>query len=390
MESKQSDFDAAVENLLSKAVEDGVVPGVVALVADRDGILLERSFGVADVSSGSQIGPDTLIRLASMTKLLTVIVAWQQLEAHGYSLDEPVGNIVPAFDDLPVLVGFDGELPILRAPSTRATVRHLLTHTAGLAYDLWNADLLRYETVAGIPGMASGSREAFKAPLVADPGTRFDYGNSTDWLGLVAETISGKDLGQLYRDAITGPLGMIDTVGALSPEQRRRSAPAHLRIDGEWVVSDIDYAQSPEFVAGGHALYSTPRDFMVLQRVLLNGGKDDRGVEVIPRELISEMSRNYLGELKLRTLSTAMPDSVANLELDGESDGWGPGLLVSGEHVGRRSAGSFGWLGMYNTAFWVDPARGVTASIYCQAMPFLEPSVRALLERFEETVYSFR
>lgn len=387
MESTMDGTDE-IARLLGGAVHSQVVPGIAAMVARSDGSVLEYAFGRANVATSTPMTPDTPLRLASMTKLLTVIVAYRTLQAHAYALDVPVGDIVPEFDDLQVLVGFDGDAPLLRRPASRATVRQLITHTSGLGYDLWNAELLRYESAIGLPGMATGSRRAFRAPLMSDPGTQFEYGNSTDWLGAVAEAVRGKDLARLYRETITGPLGMNDTVVALSPQQRQRSAPAHVRVDGRWEISDMDYAQEPEFIAGGHALYSTPRDFMKLQRALLEHGRSESGAQVIPEDLVRAMSQNHLGDVSLRNLPSAMPDLVADLKFSPEAEGWGPGLLVSTrDRSGGRSRGSFGWLGMYNTAFWVDPHRQLAAGIFCQAAPFLEPSIHALLDAFEKAVY---
>jgi methyl acetate hydrolase len=376
-----------IESVLRDAVEDDVVPGVVAIVAAKDGTSVECAAGVANIETGSPMGANTVLRLASMTKLLTVIVAWKEIERAGFSIDDAVGEIMPEFDDLLVLTGFDGDAPLLRPPARRATVRNLLTHTAGLGYDLWNEQLLRYEQVTGTPGTAEGSLRTFTAPLVADPGARFDYGSSADWLGRIAERLSGKPLDALYREHITGPLRMTDTVPFLSSEQRGRSAPAHVREGAGWAISDADYAQTPEFIAGGHALYSTPRDFMILQRALLDGGKDANGSQAIPHDLVEAMSRSLLTDVSLRSLTSAMRDTVADLVLD-EADGWGPGLLISSGREGGRSAGSFGWMGLYNTSFWVDPAAGVTAAIYCQALPFLDPRIHGLLSSFEESVYA--
>jgi methyl acetate hydrolase len=376
-----------IESVLRNAVEDDVVPGVVAIVTARDGTSIECAAGVANIETGSPMRTDTVLRLASMTKLLTVIVAWKELERAGFSIDAPVGDIMPEFDDLLVLTGFDGDVPLLRPQARSATLRNLLTHTSGLGYDLWNEHLLRYEQITGTPGTAEGSLRTFTAPLVADPGVRFEYGSSADWLGRIAERLSSKPLDVLYREHITGPLRMTDTVPFLSSEQRARSAPAHVREGGRWALSDADYAQTPEFIAGGHALYSTPRDFMTLQRSLLDGGKDANGLQAVPHDLVEAMSRSLLTDAPLRSLTSVMRDTVADLVLD-EADGWGPGLLISSGRDGGRSAGSFGWMGLYNTSFWVDPAAGVTAAIYCQALPFLDPRIDGLLNSFEDSVYA--
>ena len=200
---------AAIDKVLQDAVDSGAVPHVAAIAADRDGIIYDGGAGVriAGVSE-EPVSTSTQFRIMSMTKMVATTAALQQMERGDLDLDAPVSNYRPEFAEVQVLDGFDGDTPRLRAPASQATVRHLITHTSGLGYWFWNADLKKYEEVTGLPNVVPGVMAAFKAPLVADPGTRYVYGINTDWLGLVVEAVAGTTLDVVVKEHIAGPLGM--------------------------------------------------------------------------------------------------------------------------------------------------------------------------------------
>src|SRR5215467_9740245 len=262
-----------IDEVLENAVQWGDVPGVVAMAADHTGVIYEGAAGKRAADADDPIRPDTMLRIASMTKMVTTTAALQFYDKGSLDLDAPVDTYRPEFADLKVLEGFDGDTPRLRPPATRSTVRQLMTHTTGLGYWFWNRDIDRYEQVTGTPNVMPGKAAVFAAPLVRDPGTRFEYGINTDWLGMVVEAVSGQSLDQYVGANITGPLGMTSTTATMTEAQRASSSPVHVRgDDGSWAVTDIDWAKEPEFWGGGHFLYSTPRDYVRFQRMLLGRG----------------------------------------------------------------------------------------------------------------------
>ena len=141
------------------------------MAADRDGLIYEGAAGERAPGSGEAVTPDTTFRIASMTKMVATVAALQLVERGELDLDEPVEALVPEFGELQVLEGFDGDTPKLRPPASKATVRHLVTHTSGQSYWFWNADIARWHEATGTPTVLSGSMDIFKSPLVADPGT---------------------------------------------------------------------------------------------------------------------------------------------------------------------------------------------------------------------------
>ena len=380
---------ARIDETLQAAVAAGAVPGVVAMAAGRDGTIYEGAAGLRSTATGDPITPDTMLRIASMTKMVTTTAALKLAERGRLDLDAPVQDYRREFADLPVLTGFDGDAPQLRPASAPATVRQLVTHTAGFGYWFWNRDIDRYEQVTGTPNVMPGDYAVFTAPLLSDPGTRFEYGINIDWLGLVIEAVSGQSLDAYFLEHITGPLGMTNTTAKMTEEQRANSTPIHVRgEDGSWVATDIDWAQEPDYWGGGHFLYSTPRDYLKFQRMLLGGGALD-DVRILTEDTVATAFTNQIGpHFFPPTITTAHPELSADVNL-GPGLKWGLGLLLNEtQQPGMRAAGSGAWAGLFNTHFWVDPATGVTGAIYSQLLPFGDPPAFQLYANFEQALYA--
>jgi methyl acetate hydrolase len=380
---------SGIDEVLTSAVDNDAVPGVVAMAAGDDGVIYEGAAGVRQAGESDPITPDTMMRIASMTKMITTTAALQLVERGRLDLDAPVDSYLPEFAGVQVLDGYDGDTPRLRAPKTRATVHHLVTHTTGLGYWFLSADVDRYEQVTGTPNLLAGTRDALTAPMTFDPGAGWQYGINHDWLGLVVEAISGQPLDEYFAEHITGPLGMTSTTARMTEAQRANSTPIHVRDEnGAWLATDIDWPQQPDFWGGGHFLYSTPRDYLAFQRMLLGGGALG-DVRILDEATVAEAFTNQIGEL---FVPPAMPAAHQELCCDvnlGPDLKWGYGLLLNeAQTPGMRAAGSGSWAGLFNTHFWVDPASRITAAIYCQTLPFLDPAALKLYIDFEQALYA--
>ena len=377
-----------LDDLLQDAVDRGAVPNVTAVAADRNGVIYEGAAGPRVAGGDEPITVNTRYRIMSMTKMVATAAALQQVEKGLLDLDAPVESYRPEFADLQVLDGFDGETPRLRPPASKATVKQLITHTAGLGYWFWNADLVRWEAATGTPNVLSGSNVVFGAPLVADPGTRLEYGINTDWLGKVIEAASGMTLDVAVKEGITAPLGMDSTSFAPSGSDREELVPVHLKGEDGWAASEIELALKPEYYAGGHGLHSTPRDYLKFQRALLGGGELD-GVRILSAATVDAAFTNQVGDLDFpASIATADPASSADFNA-GPDHKWGYGLLLNTKDVpGRRRAGSGTWAGLLNTHFWVDRTTGVTGAVYTQSLPFVVPEVFGVYTDFETALYA--
>ena len=382
---------SSIDRVLQDAVAAGAVPQVVAMAADRDGVIYEGAAGPRAAGSDDQVSPDTHFRIMSMTKMVATVAALQQLEQGNLDLDAPIDSYCPTFADVQVLDGFDGDTPRLRPPATRATVKQLMTHTTGLGYWFWSADLQRWEAATGTPTVLSGSNVIFTAPMLADPGTRFEYGINIDWLGKVVEAASGVTLDVAVKEGITGPLGMDETAFAPTAVQRADLAPVHVQgEDGAWVATEIDLNPTPDYWAGGHGLHSTPRDYLRFQQALLHDGTFE-GTKILAPSTVDAAFTNQIGELDFPpAIPTADTASTHEFNL-GPGYKFGYGLLLNAEDIpGHRRAWSGAWAGLCNTHFWVDRTAGITGAIYSQFLPFVPPAALQLYADFEAAIYASR
>lgn len=382
-------MSSSIDKVLQDAVSSGAVPNATAIAADRNGVIYEGAAGPRVAGENDPVTVDSHYRIMSMTKLAATVAALQQVERGTLDLDAPVADYQPEFADLQVLDGFDGDTPRLRPPASQATVKQLITHTAGLGYWFWNADLVRWEAATGTPNVLSGSNVIFTAPLVADPGTKLEYGINTDWLGRVVEAASGVTLDVAIKEGITGPLGMDQTAFLMSEQQRATSVPVHLKgEDGTWAPSAIELNQEPDYWAGGHGLHSTPRDYLTFHRALLAGGSLN-GEKLLDESTVEAMFTNQIGELNFpEFIATADPASTEAFAA-GPDHKWGYGLLLNSHDIpGRRRAGTGAWAGLLNTHFWIDRTTGITAGIYTQFLPFVTPEAMQMYHDFEVALYA--
>jgi methyl acetate hydrolase len=379
-----------IDQALRQATETGEVAGVVAAATLRGEPLYEGAFGRREIGKAAAMTLDTVFWIASMTKAITAAAAMQQVEAGKLALDAPISDILPQLRSPQVFEGFDASGKAKLRPARRAiTLRHLLTHTAGFSYDIWNADIARYMEQNGIPGIITCQNAALTTPLTFDPGERWDYGINMDWVGKAVEAVSGKRLDAYFQESIFAPLGMVDTGFVLRDDQRARLAAMHARgADGTLEAIPFELPQAPEFFMGGGGLYGTAGDYLRFLDMILSGGTVD-GEQILKRETVREMTRNNIGGIAVGTLKSAMPtlSNDANL-FPGMVQNWGLSFCINTEQGPHgRSAGSLAWAGLGNTYFWADPQRNVAGTIMTQSLPFADAKVLDLFGKLERGVY---
>jgi methyl acetate hydrolase len=375
---------------LRRAIEKGAVAGVVAMGATPKGIAYEGAFGKANIQQNTSMAPDTVFWLLSMTKAITATACMQLIEQGRLRLDQKASDILPQLASPQVLEGFaaDGK-PHLRPAIRPITVRHLLTHTSGYTYANWSDALTRYEQVTGLADIATLRNSAFDAPLEFDPGDRWEYGISMDWVGKLIEQVTDQSLEVYFRESIFQPLGMKDSGFLIGSEQKRRVATLFNRQpDGSFASAPFEMPQRPEFFMGGGGAFSTPQDYMKLLQALLNGGSL-AGVRILRPETVAMMMKNQIGELNVHEMRTAHPEYSKSFDqFPGQTHKWGLSFDINelaGPH--GRSAGSVSWAGLLNCYFWLDPVKKVTGAMFTQVLPFFDPSVVSLYGQFERGLY---
>jgi methyl acetate hydrolase len=378
----------ALDDVLARGVSSGAAPGLVAMVGNATGVTW---CGVAgEAAPGTPMTLDKVFRIYSMTKAVGATAAMMLIDRGQLDMNATVESIIPEFAKVRVLEGFDGDVPRLRAPKSRATIRQLATHTSGFAYEVFNPDVKHWLAATGAPEIMSGLKSALFYPLTFDPGTRWDYSIGSDWLGQVVEAVSGRGIDQFCHDEIFVPLDMASTAfeceGALA---KRLTAVAARGADGKLAPFDIAPPPHPEFYGMGYALYSTAGDYMRFMRMFLNRGTLS-GQRLLSEAAVDTMLANQIGDLRVRKLVTVAPTITADVELFPDTPKTHSfGFVRTEEDVpGMRSAGSQGWAGLLNTHYWFDPARDVAATIMTQTLPFVEAPFTQVYGEFERAVYA--
>jgi methyl acetate hydrolase len=382
---------AQIDQLLRQKSEAREIPGVVAIAADSKGVIYEGAFGKRDLSKDDAMTADSVFWIASMTKAITTAGAMQLVEQGKLSLEAPIGKVLPDLASPQVLEGFDakGE-PNLRPAKNPITLRHLMTHTAGFAYDMWNGDMVKYLERTGTPGIITCTNAALKTPIMTDPGTRWEYGTNIDFVGKAVEAASGKRLDAYLRDHLFTPLGMSDTAFKIGDEQRKRLVGMHSRgPDGSLAAIPFELEQDPEFHMGGGGLYSTAGDYIKFTRMILNKGRGN-GNQVLKPETVALMGQNHIGDLNMTKMTSALPDFTNDVDLYPDmAKKWGLSFLINTARTPEgRSPGSLAWAGLANTYFWIDPSRDVSGVILMQLLPFADKKCLEAFAGFESGVYA--
>jgi CubicO group peptidase (beta-lactamase class C family) len=383
--------NAQIDQVLRQKSETKEIPGVVAMAATGKDVIYQGAFGKRDLAKDDAMTADSVFWIASMTKAITAAAGMQLVEQGKLSLDEPIGKLLPDLASPQVLEGFDanGE-PKLRPATKPITLRHLMTHTAGFAYDMWNGEMVKYLEKTGTPGVTSCQNAALKTPLMTDPGTRWEYGTNIDFVGKAVEAVSGKRLDAYLRDHLFTPLGMTDTGFKIGDAQRQRLVAMHSRgEDGSLAPIPFELEQNPEFHMGGGGLYGTAADYIKFTQMILNKGRGN-GNQVLKAETVAAMGQNHIGEINMGKMTSAVAFATNDVDLYPDIvKKWGLSFLINTAKTPEgRSPGSLAWAGLANTYFWIDPVRDISGVILMQLLPFADKKCLEAFSGFESGVYA--
>lgn len=385
-------FTSSINNLLDTVTAGQQrVPGVVAAITGRDGLLYEGASGQRTLGQTDAMTTDSVFAMFSTTKAITATAVLQLVEDGRLDLDAPARDYVPMIGELKVLEGFDTDgTPRLRAPKKHITTRMLLLHTAGLGYEFFNENYNRLVQEGRQPSIISGSLAALMTPLLFEPGEQWEYGSNMDWAGLVVEAITGKRLGEVMRQRIFEPLGMTDTAFSMSASMIQRRAGMHQREeDGSLTaVEGSLLPEEPEVHMGGHGLFSTVKDYCLFIRAWLNDGQGDHG-RILKPETIRFAEKNGLDNLKIKALPCVIPSISHTAEFfPGMPKSWALSFMINEQDAPTgRPAGSLAWAGLANLFYWIDRKNGIGGFWATQILPFIDPvSTNGYLD-FETAAY---
>jgi CubicO group peptidase (beta-lactamase class C family) len=391
-------FDAArlrrIDDHFSAYVDDGRLPGWLALVSRRGEIAHLSSYGKRDIESAAPIENDTLFRIYSMSKPITSVAAMMLYEEGAIELTDPVSRFIPSFNDMQVYEQGTAISPITRPAAGPVRIWHLLTHTAGLVYGFQHVSVVdeiyrdagfdrstpRGLDLAGMVDRVAG------LPLLFEPGTQWNYSVATDVLGRLVEVVSGQSLDRFLAERIFEPLGMTDTGFFIDEGDADRMASLYMPdANGRAVPVDMRGAEfrKPRALQGGAGLISTAGDYHRFTQMLLRGGELD-GVRLLGSRTVAYMTRNHLpGGVDLEAFGRPV---FAEVSYGGVGFGLGFGVVQDAAKTkSMGSEGEFNWGGAASTAFWVDPAEQITVVFLTQLIPSnthpIRPQLRQLVNQ---------
>jgi methyl acetate hydrolase len=393
--SRQAIKDAlkdTLDRVLDYAVDRaGGVPGVVAMVTDREGNIYEGAVGVRELGKETPMTTDTVFSLFSTTKAITGTALMQLVEEGKVRLDDPVKKYVPEIAEIKVLEGFDADgQPILRAPRTDITINMLMLHTAGFGYEFFSHEDQRFRNAKEIPSILTSTFDSVKSVLLFEPGERWNYGVNIDWVGKVVEAVHGKRLGEVMAERIFAPLGMTDIGFTLTPSMMERRATIHDRAeDGKITpLPNLILPQPPEMDMGGHGLYASIGEYLKFIQMILNDGAGPNG-RVLKPETVAQMSQNGLGELKSGGWTSSDPSLANHGEFyPGVQKSWAYTFQVNEDPTPTgRPAGQWMWAGLANLFYWIDRENGIGGFWASQIFPFQDVASYFGFMEFESAIY---
>ncbi|RFB04919.1 serine hydrolase domain-containing protein [Parvularcula marina] len=362
--SRAHGFDPAklaqIGPALQAYVDDGELAGIVTLTSRAGEIVQSDALGWSDIESRTPMRPDTLFRIASMTKPVTSVAALMLIEDGLIALDDPVSRWLPELANPRVLRNAAGPLEDTVSAEREITVEDLFTHRSGIAYGFFSEGPIKsaYDRVLGDPGMNRQTVDEWLAalgslPLSYQPGERFHYGHSTDVLGFLVGRILGKPFRQVLKERIFEPLGMTDTDFWIPAEKRERLASLY-RYDeqaGRLARVELDmYEAPPDYTPGGGGLISSASDYHRFARMLLGHGAVDN-VRLLKLKTVDLMMTNRLTPSQRHIPFAGMPLW--------EKSGFGLGVSITEDPIDNPYSsgppGTITWPGIFGTWWQADP-----------------------------------
>ena len=380
-----------LDDVLAVGVKNGQVPGSVAAMVDKNGMTYIGSAGERTIGSGDVMTTDTVGAIASMTKAVTGAAVMQLVEKGLVDLDAPAETYCAEIGTPRVLEGFDDSgQPILRDARSQVTLRNLLTHTSGYAYDFTDANLTKWHAATNTPGSLSRRFDSLKTPLMFDPGTKWHYGVGIDWAGIILERVTKSTLADYFAEFLLEPLGMVDTGFVCTPSMLERKAALHLRTpDSSFMSFQMPAVENAEFDSGGGGLFSTMTDYARFMRMILNDGELD-GTRVLSAETVAQMATNQMGAVRVTGLKSANPGFFNDADIfPGTPKSWGLSFMINEEPLPNGCpTGALMWCGAFNSYFWIDKTTGIAGCYLSQVLPFFDAGASGNFFDFQNAVYA--
>jgi CubicO group peptidase (beta-lactamase class C family) len=365
------------------------VPGLSAMVSSRDETLYKGHFGYLDLEGKKLVDDNSLFRIASMTKAVTSTCIMQLIEEGKLSLETELKHFFPEVSSKKIIEGFDNkDQPIYSEPSNDILIKHLLSHSSGLGYEMWNKNISKLVEKGDLVSMMTNKRDFLDAPLLFNPGSSWEYGIGIDWLGVLVEEISGLNLQEYMKKNIFDPLEMRDTGYDLPSTEHARVAKVYSRSEDSFSEIPFGVSEKYDFYSGGGGLISSIHDYSAFLKIFLNAGKENE-TQILKKESVEVMLTSLNREMKMKNLETSSPPLTEHMIImAGTEKSWSPGFMINHDtSQSGRPEDSAGWAGLFNSYFWIDTQNKLVSVILMQMLPFLEKGCVETLEHFEASIY---
>ncbi|KAK7470287.1 hypothetical protein VKT23_001719 [Stygiomarasmius scandens] len=385
------------------------IPAVVIQAKNASGTLnIKEHYGYLSTKPDSPpVDFDSIMWIASCTKLVTSVAALQMVEKGLVDLDEDISRVLTEWKSPEILEGFEEGTgkPILRPAKNKITLRHLLTHSSGMSYGIMDPRLQQYVNYMKIAPGGRSLQDHSLLPLVYEPGEGWFYGFSIDWAGAVVERLSGSaSLGEYFAKHIWGPLGLTGDDWTFKPQNWDKDKPrvalqARTPNGAMREVKNIPLPQAGlydgtgEYDGGGGGLFMKPAGYMkLLESLLLNNEillkKETRDMMFEPQLKDNKYLLAAIEEADRRRLPGAGNPLLCGLPL-GSQYNWGLGGMLTVEDLdGKRKSGTLTWGGMPTLVWWIDPSSQVAALWATQIFPPAEDTTVGYINKFESAVYT--
>ena len=398
----------SINEALRKPIIEKRLNMTIGVLGNSKGLTFQAAHGHTTLNKDFPAQVDSIVAIASMTKLVTTVAALQLYQEGKLDIDKSVDVYAQNLSSLKILTGFtDNNEPILIAPKRRPTIRELMSHTSGFVYSMWNSNAMTAEEEGLTGDLLSGKEMIINAPLAFEPGERWEYGIGTDWLGVIVENVSGMTLAEYFEENIFTPLQMEDTFYEIPEDKIERVANLLFRDDGnilfkflslfsESDLIEIPFLSSPkpsakyssEHYSGGGNLYSTLADYSKFLQCLLNKGMHGTK-QILSSTMVDMIFTSEINSPNIGVAKSQAPLFTNDIDMSfGSEASFGLGLLLhpSGTEFGRgEDSGS--WGGLFNTYFWIDRQADVFGIFATQVAPFFDEVSIETFQAFESAAY---
>jgi len=379
-------------NILSKNIKNIFdkynIPSLSVIITNKNKNILEQYHGYNHLEKKIPFNENSILRIASMTKPITSLCIFQLIEKNLISLETNIEDIDIRFSDIKIVQLIGDKLQYSKA-NTKIKIKHLLNHTSGYGYQFINPEIKFLVDQKILQDIQADGENFLDAPILFEPGTRWNYGISTDLLGYIIEKLTNKKLDQYMKENLFEQLDMSHTSFSLDENRFNNLAYIYDYVDNNIIINKHiakyqDDRVGRSFNSGGGGLTSTTQDYAKFMRLFLNNDNS-----VVSENSINLMKSNQIGKLKVETIPSVNQELLVSLYNDDSIENkFGYGFMINNDTTLQgRPKGSISWSGIFNSFFWIDFENKIGCAIFMQMLPYMNAASLKTFSEIETSIY---